>query len=123
MGSGSRPAGNWNLRRFAAAWALICFAILAPRPVFAETKEVRFALGPGLTFLAFAIMEREKLVEIFKSLTPEQWSRTGTWPDGQVDVAWAAERALAHGLEHFTGLLFLHQELEHLHARQWLADA
>ena len=99
------------------------------RPVFdkwiAETfMDDRYTKDEGdLLDLAETFMrEREKLVEIFKSLTPEQWSRTGTWPDGEVDIAWAAERALSHGLEHFTALLFLHQELEHFHARQWLAD-
>ncbi len=37
--------------------------LFLPRPAQAETSEVRFAIGPGLTFLAFAVMEREKLVE------------------------------------------------------------
>ncbi len=37
--------------------------LLAPKPVAAETGEVRFVIGPSLTFLCFAVMEREKLVE------------------------------------------------------------
>lgn len=38
-------------------------AATAPPPAKAETSEVRFVIGPSLTFLAFAVMEREKLVE------------------------------------------------------------
>lgn len=45
-----------------AAMALVAVT-LAPQPAVAETAEVRFAIGPGLTFLPFAIIEKEKLVE------------------------------------------------------------
>jgi NitT/TauT family transport system substrate-binding protein len=38
-------------------------AATAPQPAKAEIGEVRFVIGPSLTFLAFAVMEREKLVE------------------------------------------------------------
>jgi hypothetical protein len=66
--------------------------------------------------------ERECTFEIFKSLTPAQWARHGTWPGGEVDVAWVAERAVAHALEHFAALLNLHQELEPFHAEAWFAQ-
>ena len=48
---------------FGACLLIVLGAILAPRHAAAETGEVRFAIGPSLTFLAFAVMEREKLVE------------------------------------------------------------
>ena len=133
-----QPDGEWSAHQHLVHLIAVDTEVYRPRvqamlehdrPVFdkwiAETfMDDRYTKDEGdLLDLAETFMrEREKLVEIFKSLTPEQWSRTGTWPDGEVDVAWAAERALAHGLEHFTGLLFLHQELEHFHARQWLAS-
>ena len=97
------------------------------RPVFADWNEndhMRESYLPSddLQTLAERVMaEREKTVEILKVLTPEQWSRTGRWPLGEVDVAWVAEHALAHGLEHFVALLNLHQEFDHLQARRWLA--
>lgn len=48
----------------AAALALaMTLAGAISRPVSAETDQVRFASGPSLTFLAFAVMEKEKLVE------------------------------------------------------------
>ena len=47
----------------AVATAVLGAASLAPQPVMAETGEIRFASGPSLTFLAFAVMEKEKLVE------------------------------------------------------------
>lgn len=42
---------------------LLAVPVLAGRPASAETGEVRFVIGPSLTFLAFAVMEKEKLVE------------------------------------------------------------
>lgn len=42
---------------------IMAVALVIPRPALAETGEVRFAIGPGLTFLAFAVLEKEKLVE------------------------------------------------------------
>ena len=96
------------------------------RPVFPDwepTDTGPMDSGEDIAVLAEQFMsERAALVETFKALTPEQWSRTGVWPDGEVDVAWAAERALSHGLEHFTALLMLHQQLEKRHARQWLGS-
>ena len=66
--------------------------------------------------------EREKTVQVLKSLTPDRWARTGIWPDGrEVDVAWFAEKALSHGLEHLVALLQIHEELEPRHAPAWLA--
>ncbi len=46
-----------------ASFVAVLMALLLPRSVAAETGEVRFAIGPGLTFLAFAVLEKEKLVE------------------------------------------------------------
>lgn len=63
--------------------------------------------------------ERDATFEMFKALSPADWARHGRWPSGEVDVAWAAERAVAHALEHFVGLLRLHEELEPFHAAQW----
>lgn len=64
--------------------------------------------------------ERAKTVELFKALTPEQWLRTGVWPDGQVvDLAWLAEKALWHSLDHFAVLLDLHGEFEKRQAPRW----
>lgn len=64
--------------------------------------------------------ERERTFEFFKSLAPAQWARRGSWPEiGPVDVAWVAERAVAHALDHFKALLWVHEELERFHAVQW----
>lgn len=131
-----QPGGEWSAHQHIVHLIAVDTEVYRPRvramleqdrPVFdewvAETfMENRYTKQEGdILDLAETFMrEREKLVEVFKSLTPEQWARTGIWPDGEVDVAWAAERALAHGLEHFTALLCLHQEVEHFHARQWL---
>jgi hypothetical protein len=130
-----QPDGEWSAHQHLVHLLAVETEVYKPRvmamleqdrPVFqpwgAETFMAdRYTKNEGdVIELAERFMrEREKLVEVFKSLTPDEWARTGTWPDGEVDVAWAAERALAHGLEHFTGLLFVHQELEHFHARQW----
>ena len=46
-----------------AALLVIVTVAMAPGQAKAETKEVRFVIGPSLTFLAFAVMEGEKLVE------------------------------------------------------------
>lgn len=45
--------------------ALLFFSVMAiaPQPAQAETGQVRFVLGPSLTFLVFAVMEHDKLVE------------------------------------------------------------
>jgi hypothetical protein len=52
---------------------------------------------------------RSETYETFKALTPEQWSRTFTWPDGRVcDLAWLAEKVLWHALDHFAALLDIH---------------
>ncbi len=66
--------------------------------------------------------QREATVELFKSLAPEQWKRTGVWPAGEVDLAWAAEKCVAHALEHFVALLLIHQDTEHLQARRWFGE-
>jgi hypothetical protein len=97
------------------------------RPAFAdwdENEHMRdhYTLGEDLQGLAARIMaERETTVELLRPLTPDQWLRTAHWPAGEVDVAWAAERALAHALEHFVALLNLHQQFDLLQARRGLA--
>lgn len=64
--------------------------------------------------------ERAKTVELLKPLSEEQWFRKATWPDGRVvDVAWVAEKALWHALDHFAGLLEMHGALEPLQAPRW----
>lgn len=50
-------------RRMLAATLLIGVTSFVPQRAAAETAEIRFASGPSLTFLAFAVMEKEKLVE------------------------------------------------------------
>ena len=60
---------GWQGRVVARAMAMggallsVLATFSATRPAAAETPEVRFAIGPSLTFLAFAVMEKEKLVE------------------------------------------------------------
>ncbi len=58
-------AGKRSRRALAFATSMLAALglLLAPKPVAAETGEVRFVIGPSLTFLCFAVMEREKLVE------------------------------------------------------------
>lgn len=93
-------------------------------PDWNENDHIREEYDPSkdLQGLAQRVMaEREKTVELLKPLTAEQWLRTGHWPSGEVDVAWAAERALAHALEHFVALLNLHQEFDHFQAKRWMA--
>ncbi|MCA9830848.1 MAG: DinB family protein [Dehalococcoidia bacterium] len=60
---------------------------------------------------------RTETFELFKSLTPEQWSRTFTWPDGRVcDMAWLGEKVLWHALDHFATLLDMHGHFAPLQA-------
>jgi DinB superfamily len=77
--------------------------------------------GASLLELASEFMAaREHTVELLRALQPEQWFRTGTWPDGRtIDLAWLAEKALWHSLDHFAGLLDLHGEMEPLQAPAW----
>lgn len=64
------------------------------------------------------VAARQKTYDIFKELTPDQWRRTATWPDGRVvDMSWVAEKALWHALEHFAVLLDIHQEFEPLQSK------
>ena len=59
---GTVSRGEKARKFFAIVLAMAALAVPSA-PVLAETGEVRFAIGPSLTFLAFAVMEREKLVE------------------------------------------------------------
>ena len=52
----------WPVRLAMAVVVVGSLAIGAPRAA-AEIAEVRFVVGPSLTFLVFAVMESEKLVE------------------------------------------------------------
>ena len=63
------------------------------------------------------VAERTNTVALFAALSPEQWRRTGTWPDGAVvDLAWLAEKALWHSLDHLAQLLDMHGDFEKLQA-------
>jgi hypothetical protein len=65
------------------------------------------------------VTERMNTVALFATLSPEQRQRTGTWPDGVVvDLAWLAEKALWHSLDHYAQLLDLHGEFETLQAER-----
>ena len=67
--------------------------------------------------------ERANTVEVLKALSEEQWFRQATWTDGrEVDVAWVAERALWHALDHFAALLKFHNDTEPLQAPSWKAQ-
>lgn len=60
---------------------------------------------------------RNETYELFKGLTPEQWARTFTWPDGRIcDLAWLGEKVLWHALDHFATLLDLHGDFAPLQA-------
>ncbi len=88
----------------------------------AEHMAAEYHANDDLADLADRVIaEREKSVELLKNIAPEQWRTRATWPSGEVDLAWVAERMVAHGLEHFAALLNLHQELEHFHADAWFA--
>jgi hypothetical protein len=95
-------------------------------PVFENWDEhgylaERHTTDDDITTLAGRFVEvRAESVAALETLAPEQWRRTGTWPDGRtVDVAWVAMRALWHGLDHFATLLDAHTEFSSLHAPAW----
>lgn len=99
------------------------------RPTFARWRNDAefgddYPVRRDITELAEQFMsERAKTVETLKALTPEQWLRTGHWPDGrEVDLGWVAEHVLAHALDHFVTLLTLHGDMEPLQARRWMAE-
>jgi hypothetical protein len=63
--------------------------------------------------------ERANTIALFAVLRSEQWHRTGTWPDGAVvDLAWLAEKALWHSLDHLAQLLDMHGDFEKLQAER-----
>lgn len=90
----------------------------------ADAFNARYTTDDDIDELAERFMlERAKTVELFGNLTPEQWRRTGVWPDGvRVDLAWLAEKALWHSLDHFAALLDLHGEFERLQAPRWSGE-
>ena len=67
-----------------------------------------------LDYAAQFVAARSETAALFTNLTPEQWRRTGIWPDGnEIDLVWLAEKALWHSLDHTALLLDLHQESDH----------
>jgi len=72
--------------------------------------------GDVVALAGLFVAERAKTLAMLESLGPGDWARRGVWPEAEVDLAWVAERCLSHGLEHFAGLLILHQRLERFHA-------
>ena len=95
------------------------------QPIHAEARlREHYDASPGIDDLARQFAEeRAKTVGLFKGLTPEQWQRTGVWPDGrEIDLAWLAERALWHALEHFASLLAVHQEFEPRQSLRWIVS-
>lgn len=131
-----QPGGAWSAHQHLVHLLMTECEVYQPRlqrlvaeqrPVLAwwdeeeHMRESKFS-RENIDVLADRFMaEREKTVEVLRSLTPEQWARTGIWPDGrEIDIAWFAEKALSHGLEHFVALLKIHEELEPRHASAWL---
>lgn len=88
-----------------------------------EAFDARYTNERDVDDLAQQFMrERAATVELFSGLPEDGWSRTGIWPDGQlIDLAWLAEKALWHSLDHFAALLDLHGEFERRQAPRWLA--
>ncbi len=130
-----QPGGEWSAHQHVFHLLAVERAVHRPRaqqmiaedqPSFAdwdqdEHMRVHYATGQDVAELAEEFMrEREQTFEFFKGLTPDQWARRGSWPGrGPVDVAWVAERAVAHALDHFRALLWVHEDLECFHAVQW----
>ena len=55
---------------------------------------------------------RDENWNTLQGLEPEQWTRMGVWPDGEVhDVTWLAWHMLWHGLDHFAQILGARQDL------------
>lgn len=64
---------------------------------------------------------RARTVELLRGAGQDDWIRKATWPDGtQIDLAWFAEKALWHGLDHLASLLDVHGEFEPQQAPRWL---
>ena len=61
MRSGYAKVRGWLTRL--ASLLLLTSLVIVSQQAKAETGQVRFVLGPSLTFLVFAVMEHEKLVE------------------------------------------------------------
>ncbi len=130
-----QPGGEWSAHQHVFHLLAVERAVHRPRaqrmiaedhPSFVdwdqdEHMRVHYTTGQDVAELAEEFMrEREQTFEFFKGLTPDQWARRGSWPGrGPVDVAWVAERAVAHALDHFRALLWVHEDLERYHAVQW----
>ncbi len=95
------------------------------RPELARWDSAAFmaahTIDIDIQVLAERFMEqRGKTVDLLKPLSEGQWFRTGVWPDGrEVDLAWIAEKALWHALDHFAGLLDIHGSCEAIQAPRW----
>ncbi len=107
----------------------IRLAMSHERPVFArwdsegDLRDHHDASIPIASLADQFMAAREETAGLFKSLAPEDWRRTGVWPDGRViDLAWLAEKVLWHALDHFAALLDLHGEMEPLQSRRWFGN-
>ena len=130
-----QPGGRWSAHQHLFHLLAVEIEVYRPRiaamletdcPVLplwdgAGLMTTRYENSRDLMDLAEEFMrERQRTVEVLKGLTADQWQRTAVWPDGEADLAWVAEKVLAHGLEHFVALLDIHQDVNRFHARQWL---
>ncbi len=97
----------------------------ALQPWDGEAHMAQHRPEPDILELADQFMaERAKTFETLRAIREEDWLRTAVWPDGRrVDLAWIAERALWHALDHFAALLNLHGRFEPLQARRWREES
>ena len=83
----------------------------------AHMRETYTTATPVMRLAEHFAAARTHTVEVLDALTIEQVRRKGVWPDGRtIDLAWLAEKALWHGLDHLACLLDLHGEMEPLQA-------
>lgn len=126
-----RPEGEWSphqhvfhlLANERVFHERVRLALASDSPVFERWEshgymEDTYSRDEDIEHLAEEFMAaRNETYEMFKALTPEQWSRTFTWPDGRLcDLAWLGEKVLWHALDHFATLLDLHGEFAPLQA-------
>jgi len=79
-----------------------------------DTEQFNAGYSPqgDLGSLVTAFSEaRAATVRLFEGLSARGWARVGMWPDGTtIDLAWLAEKALWHTLDHSQQMVDLHQE-------------
>lgn len=129
--------GEWSAHQHVAHLIAVETSVFQPRirrmlaqerPVFEPWDEEGYMAtvyrpeGEIADLAGEFMRQREATVELFRSLAPEQWKRTGVWPAGEVDLAWVAEKCVVHALEHFVALLLIHQTTEKLQARRWFGE-